>query len=100
MPKQNTARDIDVFVDDIDLVIDRLHTATRTNNPENLADRLHTTCSAIAEARRRESIPLMWLLEPYRSMRISPAWILYGTGNMICKRVFLDGSSLHSAFLE
>ena len=100
MLEQNIPRDIDVFVDDIDLIIDRLHTATQTTSPKDLADRLHTTRSAIAEARRRGSIPLTWLLEPYRSMRVSPAWILYGTGNMLCKRVFLDGCSLHSAFLE
>ncbi len=65
MQEQNIPRDIDVFVDNIDLIIDRLHTATQTNSPKDLADRLHTTRSAIAEARRRGSIPLTWLLEPY-----------------------------------
>lgn len=60
--------------------MERIKQATGARTQVQLAEVLDVRQSSISDAKRRASIPDGWLVKLYRSHKLHPDWIEFGTG--------------------
>jgi len=79
MPKQE--REIDPHTQAVfEAAMERIKVVTGAYTQVKLAEVLDVRQSSISDAKRRTSIPDGWLVKLYRSHKVHPDWIMYGTG--------------------
>ena len=76
-----------------DTFLRRLREATTITSQANLAKSLKISRSAITQAKRKDSIPLKWIIEVSRLHNVNPDWLEKGIGPKI-----LSQNNYHEIF--
>ena len=61
-------------------VIKRIQAATHTRSQTELASLLEISQSSVAEAKRRQAIPVDWYLKLFEKLGVNPDWLKKGNG--------------------
>ena len=78
-----------------DTFFKRLRESTTITSQTNLAKSLRISRSAITQAKKKDSIPLKWIIELSRLHNVNPDWLEKGTGPKI-----LNQNNYHEIFQE
>lgn len=78
-----------------DTFFKRLHESTTITSQANLAKSLKISRSAITQAKKKDSIPLKWIIELSRLHNVNPDWLEKGTGPKT-----LNQNNCHEIFQE
>ena len=78
-----------------DTFFKRLRESTTITSQANLAKSLRISRSAITQAKKKDSIPLKWIIELSRLHNVNPDWLEKGTGPKI-----LNQNNYHEIFQE
>lgn len=65
-------------------VIKRIQAATHTRSQTELASLLEISQSSVAEAKRRQAIPVDWYLKLFEKLGVNPDWLKKGNGRYTC----------------
>lgn len=73
----------------------RLHEATTITSQANLAKALGISRAAITQAKKKDSIPIKWIIELSQAFNVNPDWLEKGTGSKV-----LSQDINHEVFLQ
>ena len=65
-------------------VIKRIQAATHTRSQTELASLLEISQSSVAEAKRRQAIPVDWYLKLFEKLGVNPDWLKKATARYTC----------------
>lgn len=82
------------------LAFARLREAAGVQNASALAAFFGVRLSKISDVQRCEKIPVVWLYHLLLTRRVSPQWIIYGTGPKILELVDMVDESVAARLLE